>query len=244
MARTVLISGASRGIGACVAKTFAKSGDNVVINYLNSEQDAKNVAKEVERLGGVPLLVKADVSNFEQAQMLVEKTLNTFGNIDVLVCSAGIASYNLLIDESLENIVRVINTNLLGVINLCKCAIPNMISNQYGKIINISSMWGIGGASNETIYSASKGGVISFTKALAKELGLSNINVNAVAPGTILTDMVKNLDSSVLDELAGECSLGRIGNVQDVANVVEFLASDKASYITGQVISVDGGMNF
>jgi len=240
--RTILITGASQGIGAEIAKTFAKNGDRVVINYNSSEDKAKLVAEEVSNLGGTPLLVKADVSKFNDAKKLISTTISTFGNIDVLVCNAGVCDYGLVCDLNEETINKVVSTNLTGTINVCKFASENMLQNQNGKIITISSMFGITGGSNEALYSATKAGIIGFSKALAKELGPNNINVNVVAPGTIeSTQMTSHLSQETLNALASETALNRNGQVQDVANVVEFLASDKASYITGQVISVDGG---
>lgn len=239
--KTVVITGASRGIGAETAILFAEKGYNVVVNYLKEDKKALEVKEKIEAMNkGKVLLVKADVSSLEGAKFLTEKAISVFGGVDVLVCNAGICHYNLLIDESKEDIQNVINTNLLGVIYPCKEASKIMMQNQKGKIINVSSMWGLKGASNETIYSASKGGVIAFTKALAKELGLSNINVNCVAPGVILTDMVNSLGEETLNDLASQTSLNRLGTTKDVANVIYFLASENSNYITGQVISVDG----
>ena len=239
--KTVLITGASRGIGKEIAFAFAKDGYNVVLNYYKSEKDAFEVAKQVEKLGGKPLLVKADVSRPQEAKMLVEKTISVFGKIDVLVNNAGIALYKLLIDCSDEEIQNVIATNLNSVIFVSREAVKNMIKNDGGKIINISSKWGIVGGSGETVYSSSKAGIIGFSKALAKEVGYSNINVNVVAPGVIETDMIKNLGAEDKKELESQITLGMIGTPKDVANVVKFLASEDASYITGQVFEVDGG---
>ncbi len=242
MARTVVISGGSRGIGACIAKAFGALKDNVVINYNKSAKEAENVAREVLNLGGKPLIVKADISKDAEAKYLISEAIKVFGKVDVLVCNAGISGYSLLIDASYDQIREIIDTNLIGTINLCKSASENMIKNQSGAIINISSMWGIIGGAGESVYSASKAGLIGFSKALAKELGLSGITVNVVAPGVINTDMIKNLDEQTLNSLSSQTALNRIGTVDDVAGVVEFLASPKASYITGQVISVDGGI--
>jgi len=243
MSRVVLITGASQGIGACIAKTFAKCGDRVVINYNSSAQASKKVAEEVVKLGGTPLLVKADVSDFKQVKLMVDKVIKTFGKIDVLVCNAGVCGYGLLCDESPDVIKKVVDINLMGTIYACKVVSEHMLRNQSGKIINISSMWGEVGASNEAVYSASKAGVIGLSKALAKELGPNNINVNVVAPGTIMnTEMTKNLSKETLDSMAELTALGRNGTGEDIANAVEFLASDKANFITGQVISVTGGL--
>ena len=238
MAKTVLITGASRGIGAEIAKSFAKDGCRVVINYLNSEEQAKEVANEVVNLGGTPLLVKADVSKSEQAKFLVEQTVKVFGNIDVLVCNAGVCEYGLLIDTPESSIDKVIDVNLKGTIFVCKFASEYMMRNMSGKIINISSIWGVSGASNESVYSASKAGIIGFTKALAKELEFSNISVNAVIPGVIRTDMVKDFSDSELEEVAKTTKLKKIGLPKDVAKVVEYIVSDNANNISGECFEV------
>ena len=240
MAKTVLITGASRGIGAETARRFAKEGYNVVINYVKNKELAEKVAEDVASLGGTPLIVKADVSKDKEAKALVERTISVFGKIDVLVSNAGVAEYGLLIDSDESKIDRVIDVNLKGTINVCKYSSEQMIKQMSGRIINVSSMWGVDGGSNETIYSASKAGVIGFSKALAKELGFSNINVNVVAPGVIKTDMISNLSDEDIEELASQTILGRIGMPKDVAGVIYFLASEDASYITGQVINVRG----
>ena len=239
--KTVLITGAARGIGREIALTFAKDGYNVVINYNKSERDAEILANEVENLGVRALIVKADVSKPEEVKTLVSKAISVFGKIDVLVNNAGIALYKLLIDSTDDEIQNVIAINLNSTFFVCREVCKNMMQFGGGKIINISSKWGIVGGSGETVYSASKAGIIGFSKALAKEVGLSNITVNVVAPGVIQTNMIKNLSSDDIKELESQISLGRIGKPADVANVVKFLASDDANYITGQVIEVDGG---
>ena len=173
---------------------------------------------------------------------MVKQTLEIFGYIDVLVNNAGTALTKLLIDTKTSEIENLLLTNLLGTIYVTKEALPSMISRQYGKIVNVSSMWGVAGGSMETVYSASKGGIIAFTKAVAREVGYSNINVNCVCPGVILTDMTKNITIDDMKELENETALGRIGTPQDVASVVYFLASDEASYMTASVVGVDGGI--
>ncbi len=241
MARTIVVTGSSRGIGAEIVRTFAKEKANIVINYTKSQKEAEELAEFVKEEGGNAICVKANVGVAKDCKFLIDEAIKVFGRVDVLVCNAGISNASLLIDASDELVEKIIDVNLLGVINTCKHAVKNMMSNGYGKIINISSMWGITGGSSESVYSGSKAGVIGFSKALAKEAGLSNINVNVVAPGVILTDMCKNIPQNILDGLAKETALNKLGQPKDIANVVEFLASDKASYITGQVISVDGG---
>lgn len=241
--KTVIVTGASRGIGACVAKKFAEKGYNVVINYNKSEKQAREVALEVEKLGGKALLVKADVSDPLQVKAMVERVISVFGKVDVLVNNAGISISGLLIDMTDEQIQELIQTNLVSMLTCSREVAKNMMSNQSGRIVNISSIWGVVGGSNESVYSATKAGVIGFSKALAKELGLSNITVNVVAPGAIETDMMKNISSETKKEIASETILQRLGTTKDVADAVLFLASDEASFITGQVLRVDGGWN-
>ena len=240
--RTVIVTGGSRGIGAEIVRAFAKNGDNVVINYNKSKDKAEELAKEVMRLYNVQVMVvKADVSKPDQVEFLIKTAIQVFGKIDVLVNNAGISLYNLLVDSTIEQIQEVIQTNLISCMTACKYASENMVANQSGKIINISSMWGIVGGSGESVYSASKAGIIGFSKALAKELGYSGITVNVVAPGAIETDMISNLSEQDKQAIADETTLGRTGKPSDIASVVVFLASSGADYITGQVISVDGG---
>lgn len=241
--KTVIVTGASRGIGACIAKEFAKNGYNVVLNYFKSEEKAKEVSKEIESLGARVLLSKADVSDPAQVQAMVEEAIKVFGNVDVLVNNAGISISGLLIDMTNEQIQNLVSTNLVSQIVCAREVSKHMIGCQSGRIVNVSSIWGVVGGSNETVYSATKAGIIGFTKALAKELGLSNITVNAVAPGAIETDMMKGYDAETKNQIAEETTLGRIGKPEDIAKAVLFLASDDASYITGQVLRVDGGWN-
>lgn len=241
--KTVIVTGASRGIGACIAKEFAKNGYNVVLNYFKSEEKAKEVAKELENLGARVLLLKADVSDPAQVQAMVKEAIKVFGNVDVLVNNAGISISGLLIDMTNEQIQNLVSTNLVSQIVCAREVAKHMIDRQSGRIVNVSSIWGVVGGSNETVYSATKAGIIGFTKALAKELGLSNITVNAVAPGAIETDMMKCYDAETKNQIAEETALGRIGKPEDIAKAVLFLASDDASYITGQVLRVDGGWN-
>lgn len=241
--KTVIVTGASRGIGACVAKEFGKLGYNVVVCYNKSRKQAEEVASEIESLGGKALLVQVDVSNSESVKNMVNQAEKVFGNIDVLVNDAGISISGLLIDMTNEQIQNLVSTNLISTIVCSREVAKNMINARQGRIINISSIWGVVGGSNETVYSATKAGIIGFSKALAKELGLMNINVNVVAPGAIETDMMKQYDNQTKQEIVSETALNRLGKPEDVAKVVTFLASDSASYITGQVIRVDGGWN-
>lgn len=239
--KTVLITGASRGIGREIALKFAKNGYSIILNYNSSEQKAIEVAKEVESLDSRYLLYKADVADEAQVANMIDKAMQTFGHIDVLVNNAGVALSKLFQQTSATEVAKVFGVNTFGVINCAKAVVPNMIYNKQGKIINISSVWGKVGASMETIYSASKGAVIAFTLALAKELAPSNISVNCVCPGVIDTDMLLNLTNNEKEQLKEQTPLMRLGTPQDIANAVYFLASDNANFITGQVITVDGG---
>ena len=239
--KTVLITGASRGIGKEIALKFARNEYNVVLNYNHSEKKAIDLAKNIEKLGVKCLLVKADVSIESEVVNMVNVALKEFGKIDVLVNNAGVALSKLFQLTTTDEVARVFGVNTFGVINSSKAVVPSMVSEKNGKIINISSIWGKVGASMETIYSASKGAVIAFTLALAKELAPSNISVNCVCPGVIDTDMLLNLNNDDKNDLKQQTPLNRLGTPEDVANAVYFLASDNANFITGQVITVDGG---
>ena len=241
--KTALITGASRGIGEAIARKFAKNGYNVVINYLNSREKAEKLANELNNGKVRAVAIRADIGDPVQAKILVKQTLEIFGRIDVLVNNAGISLTKLLIDTSSNEIENLMLTNLLGPIYVTKETLPSMINNNYGKIVNISSMWGNTGGSMETVYSASKGGIIVFTKAISKEVGFSNINVNCICPGMILTDMTSGYSIEDMKIIQDQTSLGRIGQPTDVAELAYFLASEEANYITGSVINVDGGFN-
>lgn len=241
MSKTVLITGASRGIGRESAILLAKNGYNVVANYNSSQKDALSLKETLDNLGCNCLIYKADVSNINEVSSMVNEAYDKFGTIDVLINNAGIAQQKLFTDITQEDFKKMFDVNVLGVFNCCQCVVPSMIRNKSGVILNISSMWGEVGASCEVHYSASKAAVIGFTKALAKELGPSNINVNCVSPGVIETDMNSNLDEASIDALKDETPLLRIGKTNDIANTLLFLASSKASFITGQVIGVSGG---
>ncbi len=241
--KTALITGASRGIGTACAIALAKSGYNIVLNYNNSEEKALNIAKIIEENYSVEVLcVRADVKNKEQVDVMVQKALDKFGDLDVLVNNAGVSLQKLFTDTTKEDWDNVVATNLSSVYNTTNAVVKNMIKNHSGNIVNISSMWGQVGASCEVAYSASKAGVIGFTKALAKELAPSNIRVNCIAPGVIMTDMMSGFDEDELELIKEEIPMGTFGTGKNVADAVAFLVSDKAQYITGQVISVNGGM--
>jgi len=234
---TVLITGASRGIGRETAKLFSKNGFNVVINYNKSEKDALELLSEIKNAAAI----RADVSNRKEVFEMIEKANSIFGGIDILVNNAAVAGQVLFQDISEEEWDRIFDTNVKGTFNCAQAVLPHMLHKKSGKIINISSIWGITGASCEVHYSASKAALIGFTKALAKELGPSGITVNCVAPGIINTDMNSSIPNEVMDALKEETPLGKIGYPEDIANTIFFLASKKADFITGQVISPNGG---
>ena len=240
--KVVMITGASRGIGAATARKFAINGFDIVLCYNKSQDEAFMLQRELESKYGVRVLVlQGDLSVSKNCKDITSKAIKMFGKIDVLVNNAGISFTNLLIDTTDEDIDYVLSTNLSSVIYMTREVIKSMISPGVGKIVNVSSMWGVSGASTESIYSASKAGIIGFTKAMAKEVGLMNINVNAVAPGVIMTDMCKHLSEETLEDLKNSSSLGKLGRTEYVADAIYFLASSEADFITGQVLGVDGG---
>jgi 3-oxoacyl-[acyl-carrier protein] reductase len=232
MRKTALVTGGSRGIGSACARVLASAGDRVVIQYLNSETAAQALASE---LGGTA--VRADVADTGQVRHMLEAA----GPADILVCSAGVSLIKLFTDTTEKEWRSVIDANLGGVINCCQAAIPHMVRQKFGRIIIISSVWGVMGASCEAVYSASKAALIGLSKSLSKELGPSGITVNCVTPGVIDTDMNAGLTQDVREGLISSTPLGCIGMPEDVAALVKFLASDEARFITGQVIGVDGG---
>ena len=239
MSEVVIITGASRGIGREIANRLAKKGLTVIANYNKSEKEAKELKKELEEKGFVIDIVKADVSKREEAKKLVKYTLDKYGKVDILINNAGISEYKLFTDETDEDWNKIINTNLYSAFAMSQEVIPNMIHNKKGLIINMSSAWGVVGGSLEVIYSVSKAGLDGLTKALAKELGPSNIRVNSIAPGMIYTKMNSKFTKEELEEIKEEIPLGKIGETTDVAKCVEWLIEDK--YTTGQVISINGG---
>lgn len=239
--KTVIITGASRGIGKETALLFANNDYNVIINYNKSEKEALLLEKVIKSNGKNAMAIRADVSKMDEVKFMVEESLKQFKTIDVIINNAGISEQKLFCDISEDDWIRMFNINVTGMFNVCKCVLPMMIHKKMGKIINISSIWGIVGASCEVHYSASKAAIIGFTKALAKEVGPSNIQVNCVAPGVINTDMNANLDSQTINCLKEETPLGEIGNPIDIANTIYFLSSDKSNFITGQIISPNGG---
>ncbi len=239
--KTVLITGASRGIGAAAAKLFAANGYTVAVNYHRSKNRAEQMVNEIITAGGDAFSVCADVSDENAVKIMMQTVLQRLGHIDVLIHNAGIARQALLTDTTAEEWHRMLGVHVDGAFYCCKEVIPAMLKNGGGKILIVSSMWGVTGASCEVAYSTAKAGLIGFSKALAKELGPSDITVNCVAPGVINTDMCESLDDQTMQALKEETPLQRIGTPEDVANTLLFLSSDKASFITGQVIGVNGG---
>lgn len=240
--KVAIITGASRGIGRATAIELAKAGAKVVVNYAGNQTAAEQVVSLIKEKGGEAIAFKADVSNAEAVDALIKTTQETFGRIDILVNNAGITKDNLLMRMKEEEWDAVINTNLKGIFTCTKAVARSMMKQKSGKIINMTSVVGIMGNAGQSNYAAAKAGVIGFTKSMAKELASRGINVNAIAPGFISTDMTAVLSDQVKDELAHQIPLNRLGNPEDVAAAVLFLASDAANYITGQTIHVDGGM--
>ena len=242
MNKVAFITGGTKGIGKQIAKTLSQNKFDIVINYRTENEELKNLKKEIENFNVKCLLVKGDVSNFEDCKKMVEIIIKEFGQINVLLNNAGITKDMLLARMKKEDFEDVINVNLVGTFNITKNVVPYMMKKREGRIINISSVVGISGNAGQSNYSASKAGIIGFTKSLAKELASRNILVNAVAPGFIETQMTDVLKEEVKEKIVNNIPLKRIGTTQDVADVVEFLTSSKSSYITGQIINVDGGM--
>ena len=242
MNKTVLITGASKGIGAATAIRFAEKGYNVVMNYNNSVQSALILQKSLSESGFKVIAYQANVRNKIDVDLMVKETIDRFGGIDILINNAGIASQGLFTELSEIEWNEVLDVNLNGTFNCCQAVLPHMINKKSGCIINISSMWGQVGASCEVAYSAAKAGVIGLTKALAKEVGPSGIRVNCIAPGLIETGMNQELTLEDVAAIVDETPLGRIGATNDVAAASLFLASDEASFITGQVLGVNGGL--
>lgn len=238
--KTVLVTGASRGIGKAIALKFAREGYHVAINCIHNEERLLQNRKELESLGITCLSYVGDMGDMKDCQNFFHKVYEQFGTIDVLVNNVGISYIGLLQDMEPEDWDKIIRTNLTSVFNCCKLAIPKMLEKKQGKIINISSVWGVAGASCEVAYSATKGGMNAFTKALSKELAPSNIQVNAIACGAIDTEMNQFLDENELLSLKEEIPAGRLGNPEEVADLVYYLGCH-SSYLTGQIIGLDGG---
>lgn len=241
LGKSAIVTGASRGIGRDIAIKLSENGALVIVNYSKDEEGANETCNIIKEKGGFALKFKADVSNFDEAKDLVEFTVKNTGRLDIVVNNAGISNIGLFMDSTEEDIKNLMGINLFGTLYVTKHALGHMLS-RGGNIVNISSMWGEVGASCEVLYSSSKGGINLFTKALAKEMAPSNIRVNAIAPGVIDTSMNAFLNEDDRKDLEEEIPLGRFGKGEEIANAVVFLCSNESSYLTGQVIRIDGGM--
>lgn len=240
--KVAIVTGASRGIGKGIAIQLAKAGACVVINYKSDDEEAEKTYQEIKKIGAYAMKIKGDVSDYEFSKQMIKTTVDKLGKVDILINNAGISKIGLFMDATPDEWNNILNVNLKGTINCSHNVVKEMIKQKSGSIINISSMWGEVGASCEVIYSASKGAINSFTKALAKELAPSNIRVNAIAPGVIDTEMNGWLSSDERKSLIDEIPMMKFGEVSDVGMLVTFLASENSKYITGQVITIDGGM--
>ena len=240
--KVAVVTGASRGIGRAIALELAHRGASVVVNYRSNVDAAHDVVDTIERDGGRAIAVQADVGSLDQASALIQTAIDTFGTIDILVNNAGTTRDQLLMLMSEEDWDVVLRTNLKGVFNCCKAAARKMVRQRSGRIVNVSSVSGIAGQAGQTNYAASKAGVIGFTKSLAKELGSRGITVNAVAPGFVPTDLTADLSDDLLAQAIEMTPLGRMARPEEIAYAVAFLGSDLASFITGEVLTVDGGL--
>lgn len=241
--KIVLVTGAGRGIGASIAKRFASEGAEVIVNYSGNDEAAQKTVDEITATGGQAQKYKCSVNDSESVKVMIDEIIKKFGRIDILVNNAGITKDGFMLRMTDEDFDRVIDVNLKGTFNCTKYVSKYMLKQKSGKIINISSVVGLSGNAGQVNYSASKAGIIGITKSAAKELSSRGITVNAVAPGYVDTDMTKVLSDNIRNEILKNIPLQRMGNVEDISNCVAFLASEDASYITGQVISVDGGMH-
>ena len=240
--RVVLVTGGGRGIGEAISVIFGKNGDIVVVNYLSNEKRAREVVAKIKEADGEAIALKADISRHDEAFRMVDDIVEKYGRLDVLVNNAGMAKGGLLMLLDEKDWDSVINSNLKGVFNCCKAAVRQMIAQKKGIIINVSSLSGITGLAGQSDYSAAKGGVIAFTKAIAKELAQFGILVNAVAPGVIDTEMIGDVPEAIRKKFLEMIPLKRFGKPEEVAGIVKFLASPEASYITGEAIVVSGGL--
>ncbi len=240
--KVAVVTGSSRGIGATIAKTLAAQGAKVVVNHRNSAEGAEEVAAAIRADGGEATVIQADVSDSNEAQRLIKETIDSCGQIDILVNNAGTTRDTLIMMMKDADWDMVLKTNLSSTFFCSKAAVRPMMKKRSGRIINISSVVGLAGQAGQTNYAASKAGIIGFTKALAREVGGRNITVNAVAPGFIPTALTEVLPEEMIKSVITNTPLGRLGTVDDIANAVLFLASDEAAFITGQVLTVDGGL--
>jgi len=237
-----LVTGASRGLGKAIALKLAAMGSKVAVNYTASEDQARSIVSEIESIGGEALLAKADISEADAVKAMTREIVDKWSKIDILVNNAGITKDNLILRMSDSAWDDVINTNLRGAYLCAKFALRTMMDQPWGRIINISSLAGVVGNIGQTNYSAAKGGLIAFTKSLAREVGSRNITVNAIAPGFIVSDMTDKLPDETKDNILSRISLNRFGKPEDVAELAAFLASERSGYITAQVICIDGGV--
>ena len=241
MNKVALITGGAKGIGKTTATLFAANDYTVVVNYNTSKNSAEEFITYLNENNYSGMIVNADVSDRKQVDSMVEKVLETYGHIDILINNAGIAQQKLFTDISENEWSRMFSVNVNGIFHTCQSVLPNMLARKSGKIINISSVWGIVGASCEVHYSAAKAAVIGLSKALAKEVGPSNISVNCVAPGVVDTGMIADLNKNEIQDLIEQTPLQKLGTADDIAELLLYLASEKADFITGQVISPNGG---
>lgn len=239
--KNAIVTGGSRGIGTAICLDLAANGANVALNYRKSASEAQHVVDEIRRMGRKAIAIQADVSSFQDAQKMVQEVVSEFGSLEILVNNAGINWDGVIWKMTEEQWDAVINVDLKGSFNYCRAVAPIFREQKYGKIVNITSINGMRGKFGQTNYSAAKAGVIGLTKALAKELGRSNVNVNAVAPGFILTEMYETVPEEVKQQALAEIALGRAGKPEEVAWVVTFLCSEKSRHITGECIQVSGG---
>ncbi|MCD6228656.1 MAG: 3-oxoacyl-[acyl-carrier-protein] reductase [Candidatus Omnitrophica bacterium] len=240
--KVVIITGGSRGIGKAICLVFAQLGAEVVFTYYRSKKEADKVKQEIKKMGGKCLSIQADVRDFEQCRAVVEKTLKKFKTLDTLVNNAGIIRDKALFMMTIEDWKQVIETNLIGTFNMTRAAITTFLKQKRGCIVNISSVSGLVGTPRQTNYSASKAGIIGFSKALAKEVASYNIRVNVICPGYIATDMITSLKEDIKNNILNSIPLKRLGTPQEVAWLCAFVSSEKANYITGEVIKIDGGL--
>lgn len=240
--KVALVTGGTTGIGKAIAQELAKSGFNIAINYRTETEEMQELKKEIEANNVKCLFVKADISKFEETEKMAKEVIENFGKVDVLVNNAGVTKDGLIMRMKEDAFKQVIDINLVGTFNVTRNIVPYMVKQRSGRIINIASVVGLVGNAGQSNYSASKAGIIGFTKSLAKELSSRNILVNAVAPGFIETKMTDVLNETVKENILSQIPLGRMGNPSEVANVVKFLSEEDSSYITGQVINIDGGM--